>query len=264
MNVYLEELRSHGKSLLIWILSLVLSMTLMLLMYPAIMTDKAAYERILLSLPPELLEAFSLNFATLLSFNGFLGYIYGYLLVALGILSMNLGLSAIGKEINGKTADFILTKPMSRTRLLAEKALAGLSMIIITNVVLAVTAWGMNLLLNDGEKNLGIMFLLLLAGFLIQLLFFSLGLFLGVMKRRIRMITSISLGYVFSFYILSMVAQVVRKDYLDYFTPFRYFDFNDIILQGGFQMNFLLLSVFLILVLTASSFLTLEKKEIHA
>lgn len=264
MNVYLEELRSHRKSLMIWILSLLFSLLLMLFMYPAVMSEKDAYEKILQSLPPELLEAFSVNFDTLLSFNGFLGYIYGYLLIALGILSMNLGLSAIGKEVSGKTADFLMTKPLSRKRLLGEKSLAGLTMILITNAVIAATLWGMNLVLNAGEKKLSVMFLIILAGLMIQLLFFTLGLFLGVTMRRIRMITSMSLSYVFSFFILSMVAQVVKKDFLDYFTPFRYFDFNDIILQEAFQGKFLLLALLLILMLAASSFLILEKKEIHA
>ena len=78
------------------------------------------------------------------------------------------------------------------------------------------------------------------------------------------MITSMSLSYVFSFFILSMVAQVVKKEFLDYFTPFRYFDFNDIILNESFQGKFLLLALAIILTLTASSFLILEKKEIHA
>ncbi len=195
MNVFLQELRFHRKTVLIWNVSLVLTLILMLFIYPAVMSEKASYEAILASLPPGLLEAFSIDFETFMSFNGFLGYTYTYMLIALGVLAMNLGLSALGKEVSGKTADFLMTRPISRVRLLTEKILAGITLLTLTNLL--------------------------------------------------------------------MVSQVVKKKYLFYLTPFRYFDFNRIIIDKGFELKYIAVSAAVIIIAASASYITLKQKEIH-
>lgn len=121
----------------------------------------------------------------------------------------------------------------------------------------------MNFLLVKEDRNLKVLLLMLGGGFLVQILFLSLGLFLGILRKRVRFITSLSLSIVFIFYIVSMLSQILKKDFLDYLTPFRYFDFNQIILDSGYEMTYLLLSVVLILFFTALSYLLIQKKEIH-
>ena len=263
MHVFFQELNTHRKTVMIWILSLTVSLILMLLIFPAVMAEKEAYERIVGSLPPALLEAMSIDFENFMSFNGFLGYIYSYILLALCVLAMNLGLSALGKEVSGKTADFLMTRPIARTRLLTEKILAGVTLLFVTNMAITITIWIMNLWLNTEEKNIDVMLLIILSGWIIQLIFYALGIFIGILKKRIRFITSLSLSFVFAFYILAMVSQIVKKVYLYYLSPFRYFDYNSIIQAEGYELNYLLLSLALILMFTAASYITLENKEIH-
>lgn len=263
MNVFFQELRFKRKTVLIWNVSLALTLMLMLLIYPAVMSERASYEAILASLPPQLLEAFSIDFVTFMSFNGFLGYLYTYMLIALGVMAMNLGLSALGKEVSGKTADFLMTRPISRVRLLAEKILAGLTLITLTNILMGLTIWVMTLFLGVKDNDMTVTLLIILGGFIIQIIFYSLGILIGISRKRIRFITSLSLSFVFTFYILAMVSQVIKKEYLFYLTPFRYFDFNHIIVNRGFEMKYLGVSAALIVFAVASSFITLTKKEIH-
>jgi len=264
MNIYLHELRFHKKTLLIWNFSLFITLVLMLLIYPAVLSEGEAYVKILDSLPPEFLEALSIDFDTFLSFNGFLGYIYTYVLLALCVLSMNLGLSALGKEISGKTADFILTKPVTRRSFLSQKLFSGLTLLTLTNLFLGLSTGIMGILLEKEDRDPQGLLLILLAGFILQILFFTLGMLIGILRKRIRFITSLSLSIVFTFYILGMVSQIMKKEYLRYFTPFRYFDFNQILMKSGYELNYLLLSILLILGFTAMSYLLLERKEIHA
>lgn len=263
MNVYVQELKFLRKSTLIWNFSLFLSLVLMLLIYPPMMEEGESFLKVLQSYPPEFLAAFSINFDTFLSFNGFFGYIQLYVLLALCVLAMNLGLSALGKEISGKTADFILTKPITRSRFLAQKILSAFTVLLLTNLFLGLTTILMNLLLVRQDRNFKVLLLMLLGGFLVQILFLSFGLFLGILRKRVRFITSLSLSTVFIFYIVSMLSQILKKDFLDYMTPFRYFDFNQIILSGSYEMTYLLLSILLILFFTTLSFLLIQRKEIH-
>lgn len=263
MNVFLQELRFHRKTVLIWNVSLALTLILMLFIYPAVMSEKASYEAILASLPPGLLEAFSINFDTFMSFNGFLGYTYSYMLIALGVLAMNLGLSALGKEVSGKTADFLMTRPISRVRLLTEKILAGITLLTLTNILIGITIWGMTLVLGVKDSDMGVTLLIILGGFIVQIIFYSLGILLGISRKRIRYITSLSLSFVFTFYIVAMVSQVVKKEYLFYFSPFRYFDFNQMIINRGFEMKYIAVSAAITAAALASSYIILKNKEIH-
>lgn len=263
MNVFLQELRFHRKTVLIWNVSLVLTLILMLFIYPAVMSEKASYEAILASLPPGLLEAFSIDFETFMSFNGFLGYTYTYMLIALGVLAMNLGLSALGKEVSGKTADFLMTRPISRVRLLTEKILAGITLLTLTNLLIGITIWGMTLVLGVKDSDMGVTLLIILGGFIVQIIFYALGIFIGISRKRIRYITSLSLSFVFTFYILAMVSQVVKKKYLFYLTPFRYFDFNRIIIDKGFELKYIAVSAAVIIIAASASYITLKQKEIH-
>lgn len=263
MNVFFQELRFHRNSVFIWNASLALTLVLMLLIYPAVMSEKASYEAILASLPPGLLEAFSISLDTFMSFNGFLGYTYSYMLIALSVFAMNLGLSALGKEVSGKTADFLMTRPISRVRLLSEKILSGITLLTLTNIILLLILWVMTLILGVEDNPMNITYLILLGGFIIQIIFYSLGILVGVSRKRIRYMTSLSLSFVFTFYILAMVSQVIRKEYLFYLTPFRYFDFNQIILNKGFELEYMAVSAAVILTALAAAYITLKKKEIH-
>ncbi|WP_312653583.1 ABC transporter permease subunit [Proteiniclasticum sp.] len=263
MNVFFQELRFHRKTVLIWNVSLSLTLILMLFVYPAVMSEKASYEAILASLPPGLLEAFSISFDTFMSFNGFLGYTYTYMLIALGVLAMNLGLSALGKEVSRKTADFLMTRPISREKLLSEKVLAGITLITMTNLILGLCIWAMTLVLGVEDSDMGVTLLIILGGYIVQIIFYALGILVGISRKRIRYITSLSLSFVFSFYILAMVSQVVKKEYLFYLSPFRYFDFNYIILNRGFALKYIAVSAAVTVISLGSSYIILKKKEIH-
>ncbi len=263
MNVYLQEIRFHKKSLLIWNISLFTILVMMLLIYPAVMSEGEAYFKILETMPTDLLEAVSIDFDTFLSYNGFFAYFYNYLLIALCVLAMNLGLSALGKEISGKTADFILTKPFTRSSLLTEKILAAFTVLLLTNVFLGATTLLMNLLLTKEDRNLRVLFLIFLAGFILQVLFYTLGVFIGILRKRIRFVISTSLSTVFMFFILSILSQLLKKDFLNYITPFRYFNFNSIIATSGYDPTYLAISLILIALLTALSYIVFKKKEIH-
>src|SRR5690606_1712065 len=125
MTLFRHTLKSEKKSFLIWSASLMTALALFLFMYSSILKEKEAYEKILEVYPKEVLDAFFIELDTLLSFHGYLGYVYGYILLALGIYSMRLGLTAIGKEISRNTSEFLFTKPVKRSRVLLEKSLAA-------------------------------------------------------------------------------------------------------------------------------------------
>lgn len=264
MNIIIQELKNNRRFMMIWTFSLAAILVVFMLMYPAMLDQASAYKDIFSGIPKEVLEALSINIDTLLSYNGFYGYIYIYLLIALGVMGMILGLSLFSKEITGKTADFLLTKPLTRTKIITYKILAGIWIVLMTNVILTLFGIIMKLILSDNGEGLKVMILISVSGFFTQLIFFALGLFLGILRKRIRFISSFAMSVVFGFFILSMVSQIMEEKVLYYLTPFRYFDANALIMKGAYETKYLALTFIIVLVFLGLSYVVFEKKDIHA
>jgi ABC-2 type transport system permease protein len=103
-----------------------------------------------------------------------------------------------------------------------------------------------------------------LTALFIQLIFFSLGVLIAVISNRIRSVVTISISTVMAFFIASMVSNVIKEDKLRYFIPFQYFNFNEIIKSGGYDMLYVYLSLGIFAVFTAFSFFLFQRKDIHA
>ncbi|SFO06940.1 ABC transporter permease subunit [Proteiniclasticum ruminis] len=263
MPLFRWTLKTEKKALILWAVSLTITLLLFLFMYPSILKEKEAYEKILAVYPKEVLEAFAIELDTLLSFHGYLGYVYGYILLALGIYSMRLGLTTIGKEISRNTSEFLFTKPVKRSRVLLEKGLAAFLLMLFLTLSLLLAALFMEYLYAE-KKEPGITFLIVFSAFFLQMLFYSLGLLMGILKRKVRFFSSSAIGVVSAFYILSMVSQVLQKDYLRYAAPFRYFDVSEIMRSGTYDRVFLLFSLLLTTLLLLFSFTALKRKALSA
>jgi ABC-2 type transport system permease protein len=61
-----------------------------------------------------------------------------------------------------------------------------------------------------------------------------------------------------------MLSSIIQEDTLNYFTPFRYFEAYYIIGHTGYKASFVILSIALVAVLTAASYVIYSKKDIHA
>ena len=264
MNIIVQELKNSKRFMIVWTFSLASILVVFMLIYPAMLDQASAYKEILAGVPKEVLEALSINIDLLLSYNGFYGYIYIYLMIVLGVMGMILGLAMFSKEITGKTADFLLTKPLTRTKIITNKIIAGIWIILMTNIILILIGISLKLILSDNGEELKAMLLISLSGLITQLIFFSLGLFIGILRKRIRFISSFAMSVVFGFFILSMVSQIMEEKALFYLTPFRYFDANTLILKGAYESKYLLLSFIIILVFLSLSYVVFKKKDIHA
>ena len=264
MNIIVQELKNNRRFMMVWTLSLASILVVFMLIYPAMLDQATAYKEILAGVPKEVLEALSINIDLLLSYNGFYGYIYIYLLIALGVMGMILGLGMFSKEITGKTADFLLTKPLTRTKIITDKILAGIWIVFMTNLILTLFGIILKLMLSDNGDGLKAMLLISMSGFFTQMIFFALGVIIGILRKRIRFISSFAMSVVFGFFILSMISQLMEEKALYYLTPFRYFDANTIILKGAYESKYLVLSLILILVFLGLSYVVFKKKDIHA
>ena len=261
MNIFRHELSAYRRSLIIWTLSLAVLVAFFLSMFPAI-SQEADFQSLIEGFPEPVRLALGLSVETIGSILGFYAYIFLYVSLVGAVQAMILGVSLISKEFRHKTAEFLLTKPVTRTRIMTFKLLAAVASLTITNVVYLGTATLMASLVATKGYNLKIFWLLSLTLFFLQLIFLAMGVAVSVIIPRLKSVLSISLGTVFAFFFLGALASSTGDRALRFFSPFRYFDYAYIIANAGYEVSFILIGLAIIVAAITVSYMLYVRRDI--
>ena len=264
-NIYRHEFRIRLKSVLIWSLSVAALILFFFSIFPAFADEAALINEMWAKFPPELRAAFSmdeLNMATVL---GFYGFILIFVQLCLAIQAGNYGFGLVSIEESELTADFLLSKPVSRFQVLTSKLLAALSSLAITDLVvwvstfIAVTAFS-----NGHEYATNTLLLLMLSIVIFQLFFLCVGLVVSLLVKRVRSVTPYSLGLGFGMYVLSAFSGVFGDVKLELITPFKHLDPAYIIQHAAFDAPLVLLDAAITLIALAVSYWLYIRRDIPA
>lgn len=264
MNIFLHELKSYGKSTLIWSVSLVALLVLFMSMYPSIAGDIDSFKKLLDGYPEAVRKAIGLEVENLGSVLGFYAYIFLYLSLCGAIQGMNIGTSIISKEIRDKTADFLMTKPVSRFTILTSKILAALTSLVATNMFFLAAASIMLDQVKTEEYSAVTFFMITATLFYVQLIFIALGVVISVIARKIKSVLTLSLGTVFTFFIVGMLVSTGNDEAKRYLSPFKYFDTAAISRNSSYEPSFLLAGAGIVLISLLISYFVYIRKDIHA
>lgn len=231
-------------------------------MFPALSADTSASVKMLSNLPPAVREALGISLSDFFTIFGFYGYLFSFVSLAGGVQAMNLGLGIVSKEFSGNTADFLLTKPVTRSSVFTQKLLAGLTSLVITNIVFIVTALVAATIVSKTSFSIVTFLLLSLTLFFIQLVFLVLGMFFAVFTRKIRSVIAFSLPVTFGFFIIGSLGAIIGNTAVRYVTPFKFFDQSYIVHHQSYDWKFVLLDAGIIVVLLGLSYVLFNKKEV--
>lgn len=264
MNIFLHELKAYRKSTIIWTCSMAAVAILFLSLYPAFSKDVEGVTKMFQGYPEAVRKAIGLSLESFTTMLGFYSFTFGYIMLCGAIQAMNLGTSIVSKEVRDKTADFLLTKPVSRTQILTAKLLGILVSIVITNIVYLIIAITMAITVKTGNYNLKIFIMISLTLFFVQLMFLSLGVIVSVILPKIKSVIAVSLGTVFGFYIINMFGSVIGEKAVRYITPFKYYDAAYIVKNGSYEAVFVIIEIVFVVATTFASYKIYSKKDIHA
>ena len=264
MNMYLHELKAYRKSTIIWTCSLVLLTILFLSMYPAISKDAADFKKLLEGYPEALKKAIGLSIDGFFTLLGFYSYVFMYVVLCGSIQAMNLGTSIISKEVRDKTADFLLTKPVTRSHIMTAKLLAMLTSLAITNVVYFIAAMLMATTIKTATFSVKIFFMISITLFFVQLMFMALGVIISVIFPKIKSVLPITLGTVFGFFIIGMLSSTIGDKASRFLIPFKYYDTGYIIKNSSYEVSFIIIEILFIMATIFASYVIYAKKDIHA
>jgi ABC-2 type transport system permease protein len=264
MNIFMQEMRTYRKSTLIWAISLSAMTVLFLLMYPAFTKDVDLAKQGLSKLPLALRSALGISLQNFFTLFGFFGYIFTYIVLAGAIQAMNLGVGTMSKEDSGKTADFLLTKPVSRSAIVTAKLLAAACSLLITNLVFIIcTYFGARAITNEAFSTHT--FLLITLSLLwVQGMFLALGALFSVTLPKIKSVIAISLPTVFALFIIGTLGSILGNDNVRLVVPFKFYEVTYIISHQAYEMKFVIIeAVFIILAITAT-YAIYKRKDIRA
>ena len=103
--------------------------------YPSFAKDAEEFTKIMEGYPEAIRNALGVNLGNFFTILGFYCFPLSFITLCGAIQAMNLGTSIVSKEVREKTADFLLTKPVTRTTVLTAKLLAAFVSLVITNIV---------------------------------------------------------------------------------------------------------------------------------
>lgn len=251
MTLVRHELKQGWKSLAVWTVAIGCFIAICVFLYPEMKGEMAGVSDMFASM-----GAFSaafgmdqLNFGT---FIGFYAVECGNILGIGGALFAALiAINALAKEEKDRSAEFLLTHPVSRTYVVTEKLAAVLLQIVILNAAVFLMSAGSIALIGE-EAPWKEVSLLHLAYFLLQIELSAIYFGISAFLRSSGM--GIGLGMAVVMYFLNIIANLSdQADFLRYITPFSYTEGADIVGSGGLDGRLLAAGlIFAILGITAA------------
>lgn len=264
MNIYLHEFKMHLRSVVIWSLSLAFLIFVFTSIFSSMSVDAALLTKTLEKFPKELLVAFGMENLNLSTVLGYFSFAFLICQILLAIQAANYGFSILSIEERELTADFLLTKPITRTRILLAKVLSALTGLTITNLVVWISSFVfINLYRGDQTFEAAPLILLLSSIIIFQLVFLTVGMFISLMVRRVRNVTPFSMGLAFGMYVLSAFGGMLGDVKLELITPFKHFDPGYIIKNQAFAST-IWISVTYILIASVGTYVLYQKRNIPA
>lgn len=255
-----RELRVNLKSFLIWSLAVYGLLILVFCIYPTI-SHKMEIDKLLTIFPDEILKVFNFDVVSLSTVFGWYAS-EGFMIVVLigALFAVMLGSNILLKEENDKTINFLYAMPVSRTKILISKLLAGGFYIICFDLLIMVVT-GIGFALSD-VLVVNKWLLLTLTPILVHLFLFVLAVLMACFMKKTSQAMGLMLGITLAFYMVSVIAQMdVSFNFLSFFTPFGYIDVTEIVKNGVINWSYGIILV-IGLIVTALLFKRYNDKEL--
>ena len=262
MILYLQEIRQNAKSLVIWIVCIVGLYTFAMAMFPTFSQNPNMINDIMKTFPKEMLDAFGISAADFSQPLDYMSYMFQYILLAAGAQAILLGSSIVSKEEADKTIEFLYAKPVTRAYIMTSKLLAGVTLLAVLNAVFLGASIAVLNIVATGVDT-GRVALLCLTMFLIQLMFFALGLVISMIPRRARRSTSISLGILFATFFLGIMSSVTPSlNGLRYVSPMKYFEPTELVHNGTLGTLYLVIVAAVVVGSVAGSYALYKRRDL--
>lgn len=260
MTILKHEMRLGRNSLIIWTAVIAFMLGLCILIYPEMSKQMDGISEAFANMGG-FSAAFGMDRINFGEFIGFFGVECGNVLGLGGAFFAALtGISALSKEEREHTAEFLLTHPVSRQTVAAQKLVSVIMQIVILNAsAVGVTALSATIIGESPDiKPLALMFTAyLIMQIEIAAICFGISAFIG------RGGLGLGLGIAAAFYFLNIIANLAEStEFLKYITPFGYTDSANIIADGRIEFQYLAVGIIMSVIGIGAAFWKYLRKDI--
>ena len=263
MTLMFKTARDHWKAFFFWTLGLIAMVIIQLSVYPTVRSSAAGLASFLDNYPKALREIFRMEDYT--SGPGYLSTELFSMMLPLIFISIGAswGSNATAQEEERRTADILLTLPISRVRILTTKiATAVLAQLVLAMVLVLTLAIGIHFV----DLPLATVKIIAgaLTGVLLGILFNAVATFVGAAwgKRSVALGGAIGLAVTgFLFYSLSPLVHTF--DSLAPINPFQW-TLGSRPLYDGIDWGYTAFALLLSAALYAASLFVFKRRDIHA
>ena len=246
MTILKRELLSQKFTILIWGLAIGLMVATCIFIYPEMTSQMDQLNDMMSSMG---------NFSKAVECGNMLG-IGGAFFAAI------IGVSALMKEERDRTAEFLLTHPVSRTKVITEKLISVFASIIIMNAMVLVCSV-VPLCIIKGKVEWGTVLLFHLAYLILQ--FEIAGICFGISAFISKFGIGIGIGIAAVFYFMNIISNLSSDaKALKYITPFGYTDGSTIANTQTIEGKYILPGMCLLVVGIIVGYVKYTKKDIRA
>lgn len=236
--LYLKELKRNRKNVLIWS-AIVIGFTFMILAIFPSFADMGEQITLMMSkLPEEMALALGVDEATWSSIIGFYGTYYGiYITLLMGIFTASTGATILGKEERDGTAEFLLTRPISRARIVDSKYAALVTLLVLIYTVQTICAV-VGMTVFGTEVDWDVFVAMHVHGFVLISFFTGIAALLGsFVSPKVNFMGPV-VGLIFGSYFLDAISKATDAvSFLGYVTPYHYLKLQAE--GGGLSVNWL-------------------------
>jgi ABC-2 type transport system permease protein len=264
MNLFMREMKASRKSLIIWCVCMILMVASGMSKYGALSTSAKSMTDVIAQMPKSLKTILGIGDFDITKAIDYYGILFMYLVLMATIHALILGANIIAKEERDKTSEFLIVKPISRNQIITSKLLAAFVNILIMNLITLVTSIKMVAQYNKGVDGTGKIIILLAGLLFLQLLFMFLGSGIAATMKKPKAAVSLGTGMLLVTFMLSMIIDISgRMDSLKYFTPFKYYETKNILMDGSLDPIFVTLSVVIIGILLSITYIFYNKRDMN-
>jgi ABC-2 type transport system permease protein len=266
MNIYLRELNANKKALIIWSICMILFVMMGMQKYEALTgngTNMTAFNEMIDAMPKVIQTMWGISEIDITKPIGYFAVLFPFLLVMGGIHASMIGSNIISKEERDKTVEFLMTKPVSRKKIITIKLIASLTNILIFNVVIFITSL---ITLNSltSEPILTQIILSAISMFFVQLLFMVIGLGMATMSKNYKKSGSITVSILLSTYFLSLIIDMTDKlEIFNLLTPFKYFDAKEFLTTNKLNIWYIILTIVIMMAILIPSYRKYNSRDLN-
>ncbi len=241
-NIYRHELRLRWRSVVGWLLGLAGLHVLFLALFPSFSADAALLNDLMSQFPPEFLTIFGMNGVNLATLMGYYSFVFVFVQLMLAVQAGTYGFGLLSAEEAQRTADFLLTKPVTRSQVWGSKTAAALTLLAWTEIGLGVIAVVGLMAVDEGHSRGAAFLLRLLLGTApFQWIFLSLGMAASLVVGQVRTPSYYGMGLGFGLYLFNAFNDMLGKSRLALLSPFKYYDPSFLLRQGHWDASLAIL-----------------------